>query len=72
MPAPKSMKFTDGQKDFLASLGVGVLSMVLFVMLMGSVVLWGQNAGQKVRSELSNRQAPVTTEPSSDDGPSSQ
>ena len=66
------MKFTDSQKDFLSSLGVGLLSMVLFVLLMGSVVLWGQNAGQKVRTKLSNGQAQVTTEQSSDDGTASE
>jgi hypothetical protein len=45
------------QKDFLAAVGVGLLSMILFILLMGTVVLWGQSAGEKVRSKLSNAQS---------------
>jgi hypothetical protein len=47
---------TARQKDFIASIGVGILSMVLFVLLMGTVVLWGQSAGQKVRAKLTAEQ----------------
>lgn len=50
------MKITDRQKDFLASIGVGLVSMILFVLLMGSVVMWGQSAGEKVRAKLTNEQ----------------
>jgi hypothetical protein len=50
------MKMSARQKDFLASIGVGVVSMVLFVLLMGTVVLWGQSAGQKVRDKLTSEQ----------------
>jgi hypothetical protein len=66
------MKSTERTKDFIASIGVGLLSMVLFVLLMGTVVLWGQNTGQKVRSKLSDGQAQVPTEQGSTDDTSSQ
>jgi len=66
------MKISERQKDFVASIGVGLLSMILFVLLMGTVVLWGQNTGQKVRSKLSNGQAEVSTEQGSTDDTSSQ
>ncbi|MCK5407587.1 MAG: hypothetical protein KAJ17_10175 [Candidatus Krumholzibacteria bacterium] len=66
------MKITERQKDFVASIGVGLLSMVLFVLLMGTVVLWGQNTGQKVRSKLSDGQTQVSPEQSSTDDTSSQ
>jgi hypothetical protein len=66
------MKITERQKDFVASIGVGLLSMVLFVLLMGTVVLWGQNTGQKVRSKLSDGQTQVSPEQSSTDNTSSQ
>jgi hypothetical protein len=65
------MKITERKKDFLASIGVGLLSMVLFVLLMGTVVLWGQSTGQKVRSKLSDGQTQVSPEQgSTDDTPS--
>jgi hypothetical protein len=51
------MILSDRQKDFLASIGVGLLSMILFVLLMGTVVMWGQAAGEKVRDKLSNEQS---------------
>jgi hypothetical protein len=51
------MKMSARQKDFLASIGVGLVSMILFVLLMGTVVLWGQSAGQKVRDKLTSEQA---------------
>jgi hypothetical protein len=41
----QSMKFSNLHKHILASIGVGLLSMVLFVLLMGSVVMMGQSAG---------------------------
>ena len=66
------MKITERQKDFVASIGVGLLSMVLFVLLMGTVVLWGQSTGQKVRSKLSDGQTQVSPEQSSTDDTSSQ
>lgn len=47
------MRMTARQKDFLASIGVGLLSMIIFVLLMGTVVLWGQSTGEKVRARLS-------------------
>ncbi len=50
------MRMTARQKDFLASIGVGLLSMILFVLLMGTVVLWGQTTGEKVRSRLTSGQ----------------
>jgi hypothetical protein len=56
------MKISDQQKDLLASIGVGLLSMVLFVLLMGTVVMWGQSAGEKVRAKLSGGQTQSTTE----------
>jgi hypothetical protein len=59
------MRMTARQKDFLASIGVGLLSMILFVLLMGTVVLWGQTAGEKVRSKLTPGQ---TQEAPADDG----
>jgi len=55
------MKISDKQKDILASIGVALLSMVLFVMLMGTVVMWGQSAGEKVRSSLSGGQTQSST-----------
>ena len=55
------MKISDKQKDILASIGVALLSMVLFVMLMGTVVMWGQSAGEKVRSRLSSEQTQSST-----------
>ena len=55
------MKISDQQKDILASIGVGLFSMVLFVLLMGTVVMWGQNTGEKVRSKLSDGQTQSTT-----------
>jgi len=51
------MKMSARQKDFLASIGVGIVSMILFVLLMGTVVLWGQSAGQKVRDKLTSEQS---------------
>ena len=66
------MKVTARQKDFLASIGVGLLSMVLFVLLMGTVVLWGQNTGEKVREKLSNGQEQVTSDQGSSDDATSQ
>ena len=51
------MRLSERQKDFLAAIGVGLLSMILFILLMGTVVIWGQNAGEKVRSKLSNEQS---------------
>ena len=62
------MRMTARQKDFLASIGVGLLSMVLFVLLMGTVVLWGQTAGEKVRSSLTSGQ--TQSEPADDGGTS--
>jgi len=59
------MRITPRQKDFLASIGVGLLSMILFVLLMGTVVLWGQSTGEKVRSKLTNEQSQVSTESTS-------
>lgn len=56
---------TSTQKDFLASIGVGMLSMILFVLLMGTVVLWGQSTGQKVRTKLTTEQAPPAAAPDS-------
>jgi len=47
------MKLTDEEKDLFASLAVGLLCMILFILLMGTVALWGQSAGQRVRSRLS-------------------
>jgi hypothetical protein len=63
------MRMTARQKDFLASIGVGLLSMILFVLLMGTVVLWGQTAGEKVRSSLTSGQ--TQSAPADDDGASS-
>jgi cell division protein FtsL len=54
------MRISTRQKDFLASIGVGILSMILFVLLMGTVVLWGQSTGEKVRSKLSSEQTQTT------------
>ena len=54
------MKISARQKDFLASIGVGIVSMILFVLLMGTVVLWGQSAGQKVRAKLTTEQSQAT------------
>jgi len=51
------MRLSETQKDFLAAIGVGLLSMILFILLMGTVVMWGQSAGEKVRSKLSNEQS---------------
>ena len=51
------MKMSARQKDFLASIGVGIVSMILFVLLMGTVVLWGQSTGQKVRDKLTSEQS---------------
>jgi hypothetical protein len=51
------MGMSNRQKDFLASIGVGLVSMILFVLLMGTVVLWGQSAGQKVRDKLTTGQS---------------
>ncbi len=51
------MRLSETQKDLLAAIGVGLLSMILFILLMGTVVMWGQNAGEKVRSKLSNEQS---------------
>lgn len=62
------MRMTARQKDFLASIGVGLLSMILFVLLMGTVVLWGQTAGEKVRSSLKSGQ--TQSAPADDDGAS--
>jgi len=62
------MRMTARQKDFLASIGVGLLSMILFVLLMGTVVLWGQTAGEKVRSSLTSGQ--TQSAPADDDGAS--
>jgi len=59
------MRMTARQKDFLASIGVGLLSMILFVLLMGTVVLWGQTAGEKVRSSLTSGQ--TQSAPADDD-----
>ena len=55
--AQTAMKMTARQKDFLASIGVGIVSMILFVLLMGTVVLWGQSTGQKVRDKLTTEQS---------------
>jgi hypothetical protein len=55
------MKISDQQKDILAPIGVGLLSMVLFVLLMGTVVMWGQSAGEKVRSKLTSGQTQSST-----------
>lgn len=46
------MKLSDPKKDVFSAVGVGLLSMTLFVLFMGTVALWGQNAGKKVRSRL--------------------
>ena len=54
------MRMSARQKDFLASIGVGIVSMILFVLLMGTVVLWGQSAGEKVRSKLTTEQSQTT------------
>jgi hypothetical protein len=51
------MKLSIRQKDLLASISVGVVSMILFVLLMGTVVLWGQSVGQKVRAKLTTGQS---------------
>jgi hypothetical protein len=51
------MKMSARQKDFVASIGVGIVSMILFVLLMGTVVLWGQSTGQKVRDKLTSEQS---------------
>jgi len=59
------MRMTARQKDFLASIGVGLLSMILFVLLMGTVVLWGQTAGEKVRSSRTSGQ--TQSAPADDD-----
>jgi hypothetical protein len=57
-PGPTdTMRMTGRQKDLLASIGVGILSMILFVLLMGTVVLWGQSTGQKVRDKLSTERS---------------
>jgi hypothetical protein len=66
------MRLTERQKDFLASIGIGLLSMILFVLLMGTVVMWGQNAGQKVRAKMSNDASQVTTSDGSSDNSTSQ
>jgi hypothetical protein len=55
------MKISNQKKDILASVGVALLSMVLFVTLMGTVVMWGQSAGEKVRSKLSGGQSQSST-----------
>lgn len=55
------MKLTARQKDFLASIGVGIVSMILFVLLMGTVVLWGQSAGEKVRSKFTTERSQTTS-----------
>jgi hypothetical protein len=39
------MNISSSHKHVLASIGIGVLSVVLFVLLMGSVVMMGQSAG---------------------------
>lgn len=51
------MKLTGEQKDLLSAIVVGLVSMILFILLMGTIAVWGQNAGQKVRSRLSLRQS---------------
>jgi hypothetical protein len=66
------MKLTDKHKDFLASIGVAVLSMVLFVLLMGSVVMWGQSTGEKVRAKLSNDHSQTSSDDGSSGGTTSQ
>lgn len=58
------MRITTRQKDFIASIGVGLLSMILFVLLMGTVVLWGQSTGAKVRAKFTagrSHEAPADT-----------
>ena len=49
------MKLTDEQKDFFTSIAVGLLNMVLFLLLMGTVAIWGQTAGDKIRTKISSR-----------------
>jgi hypothetical protein len=66
------MKLTNRHKDLIASIGVAVLSMVLFVLLMGSVVMWGQSAGEKVRAKMSNGQSQTSTDDGSSGGSTSQ
>lgn len=65
------MRLTERQKDFLASIGVGILSMIIFVLLMGTVVMWGQSTGQKVRAKLSNDASQVNTSDGSSNGSTS-
>ena len=46
------MKLTDEQKDLLSAVAVGVLNMIFFVLLMGTMAVWGQTAGSKVRTKI--------------------
>lgn len=46
------MKLTDEQKDLLSAVAVGLLNMIFFLLLMGTVALWGQNAGAKIRTKI--------------------
>jgi hypothetical protein len=48
------MKLTDEQKDLLTSLAVGLLNMILFVLLMGTMAIWGQSAGHKIRTKITS------------------
>ena len=47
------MKLTDKQKDFISAIAVALINMILFILLMGTMAVWGQNAGQKLRSKIS-------------------
>jgi len=66
-----TMKLTDRQKDFLASIGVGLLSMILLVLAMGTIVLWGQSAGEKVRAKLTAEQTESSAAETPSDGSTS-
>jgi hypothetical protein len=48
------MKLTDKQKDFISAIAVGLINMILFLLLMGTMAVWGQNAGHKLRSKISS------------------
>ena len=65
------MKITSVQKDLLASIAVGITAIVLFVLLMGTVVMWGQSTGGKVRSKLTGSQTQTTAPSNSTDGATS-
>lgn len=51
------MKLTDEQKDLLTSVAVGLLNMVLFVLLMGTMAIWGQSTGHKIRTKMTSHPA---------------